>query len=45
MIHSKATTDYIRIMNESWLVMVKVRGNFLEDDLEKTYLDYMQEAV
>ena len=27
------------------LVMLRTRGEFLEEDLEKIYLDYMQEAV
>ena len=32
-------------MKEGRLVMVREREEFLEDDLEKIYLDYMQETA
>jgi hypothetical protein len=31
--------------DDSYPVMVRNREEFLEDDLEKVYLEYMQEAV
>ncbi len=42
---TKAMADRVGIMKEGRLVMVRTREEFLEDDLEKIYLDYMQEAV
>jgi ABC-2 type transport system ATP-binding protein len=41
------THDIFRagIMKEGRLVMVRTRSEFLEDDLEKIYMDYMQEMV
>jgi ABC-2 type transport system ATP-binding protein len=32
-------------MKEGRLIMLRTREEFLEDDLEKIYLDYMREAV
>ena len=32
-------------MKEGRLVMLRSREEFLEDDLEKIYLEYMQEPV
>ncbi len=42
---AKAIADKVGIMKEGRLVMVRDRNEFLEEDLEKIYLDYMQEAV
>ena len=48
-IFSQGTTgelgDHVGIMMEGRLVMVRTRQEFLENDLEKIYLDYMQEVV
>ena len=42
---AKDIADHVGIMKEGRLVMVRERDEFLEDDLEKIYLEYMQEAV
>jgi len=42
---AKDIADHVGIMKEGRLVMMRSRDEFLEDDLEKIYLDYMQEAV
>ena len=42
---AKEIADRVGIMKEGRLVMVRTREEFLEDDLEKIYLEYMQEAV
>lgn len=41
----KELADKIGIMKEGRLVMVKNRDEFLKDDLEKIYLDYMGEGI
>jgi len=41
---AKVIADRIGIMKEGRLVMVRTREEFLEEDLEKIYLDYMQEV-
>jgi len=40
---AKAIADRVGIMKEGRLVMVRSREEFLEDDLERIYMDYMQE--
>jgi ABC-2 type transport system ATP-binding protein len=42
---AKAVADRVGIMKEGRMVMERTREEFLEEDLEKIYLDYMQEAV
>ena len=42
---AKSIADRLGIMKEGRLVMVRTRSEFLEDDLEKIYMDYMQEMV
>jgi ABC-2 type transport system ATP-binding protein len=42
---AKELADRVGIMKEGRLVMVKNRDEFLKEDLEKVYLDYMQEVV
>ena len=42
---AKDIADRGGIMKEGRLVMVRTREEFMEEDLEKIYLDYMQEAV
>ncbi len=42
---AKEIADHVGIMKEGRLVMLRSREDFLEDDLEKIYLEYMQEAV
>jgi ABC-2 type transport system ATP-binding protein len=42
---AKAIADRVGIMKEGRLVMLRTREEFLEEDLEKIYLDYMQEAA
>ncbi|GAJ00352.1 unnamed protein product, partial [marine sediment metagenome] len=42
---AKDIADRVGIMKEGRLVMVRNREEFLEDNLEKIYLEYMQEAV
>ena len=42
---AKAIADRVGIMKEGRLVMVRNREEFMDDDLEKIYMDYMQEMV
>jgi ABC-2 type transport system ATP-binding protein len=42
---AKSIADRVGIMKEGRLVMVRTREEFLEDDLEKIYMNYMQEMV
>ena len=42
---AKAAADRVGIMKEGRLVMMRTREEFLRDDLEKIYLDYMQEVA
>lgn len=42
---AKAVADKVGIMKEGRMVMLRTREEFLEDDLERIYMDYMQEAV
>ncbi|MDR2038611.1 MAG: ABC transporter ATP-binding protein [Bacteroidales bacterium] len=42
---AKVVADRVGIMKEGRLVMIRTREQFLQDDLERIYLDYMQEAV
>jgi len=42
---AKAIADRVGIMKEGRLVMLRTRAQFLEDDLERIYLEYMQETV
>jgi len=42
---AKAVADRVGIMKEGRLVMVRTRDEFLQDDLERIYLDYMQETT
>jgi len=42
---AKEIADRVGIMKEGKLVMLRNREEFLEEDLEKIYLEYMQEAV
>ena len=42
---AKEIADYVGIMKEGRLVMVRSREEFLADNLEKIYLEYMQETV
>lgn len=42
---AKSVADRVGIMKEGRLVMVRNREDFLQDDLERIYLDYMQEDV
>lgn len=42
---AKAVADRVGIMKEGRLVMLRTRDEFLQDDLERIYLDYMQEAI
>ena len=42
---AKEIADHVGIMKEGRLVMLRNREEFLEDDLEKVYLEYMQEPV
>ena len=37
--------DRVGIMKDGRLVMIRARDEFLHDDLERIYLDYMQEAI
>ena len=41
---AKDVADTVGIMKQGRLVMVRNREEFLEDDLERIYLDYMQSA-
>ncbi len=42
---AKEIADHVGIMKEGRLVMLRSREEFMEDDLEKLYLEYMQEKV
>ena len=42
---AKEIADHVGIMKDGRLVMVRSREEFLEDDLEKIYLEYMQGAA
>jgi len=42
---AKTIADRVGIMKEGRLVMIRTREEFLEEDLEKIYLDYMQESA
>jgi len=42
---TKEIADHVGIMKDGRLVMVRSREEFLEDDLEKIYLEYMQGAA
>ncbi|MFC1725533.1 ABC transporter ATP-binding protein [candidate division KSB1 bacterium] len=42
---AKALADRVGIMKEGRLVMLRTREEFLDEDLEKIYLDYMQEKA
>jgi len=42
---AKATADRVGIMKEGRLVMLRTREEFQRDDLERIYLDYMQEVT
>ncbi|MDR2915693.1 MAG: ABC transporter ATP-binding protein [Tannerella sp.] len=42
---AKTIADRVGIMKEGRLVMLRTREEFMQDDLERIYLDYMQEAI
>jgi ABC-2 type transport system ATP-binding protein len=42
---AKAVADRVGIMKEGRLVMLRTREEFLQDDLERIYLNYMQETT
>jgi ABC-2 type transport system ATP-binding protein len=42
---AKAVADRVGIMKEGKLVMLRTREEFLSDDLERIYLDYMQQDI
>lgn len=42
---AKTVADRVGIMKEGRLVMLRTREEFLEENLEKLYLDYMQEKT
>lgn len=42
---AKSIADRVGIMKEGRLVMLRSREEFLQDDLERIYLNYMQEAI
>jgi len=42
---AKDVADYVGIMKQGRLVMVRSREEFLGDDLERIYLDYMQSTA
>ncbi len=42
--HAREIADRVGIMKKGRLVMVRNRDEFMEEDLEKVYLDYMQAA-
>ncbi|MDR1054509.1 MAG: ABC transporter ATP-binding protein [Prevotellaceae bacterium] len=44
-LRAKSVADRVGIMKEGRLVMLRSREEFLQDDLERIYLDYMQETV
>jgi len=41
---AKAVADRVGIMKEGRLVMLRTREEFMQDDLERIYLNYMQET-
>lgn len=45
LLRAKAVADRIGIMKEGRLVMLRTRNELREDDLERIYLDYMQEVT
>ena len=42
---ARAIADRVGIMKQGRLVMMRTKEEFLEENLEKIYLDYMQEAL
>jgi ABC-2 type transport system ATP-binding protein len=42
---AKELADKVGIMKEGRLVMVKDRNEFMKEDLERVYLDFMQELM
>ena len=42
---ARSLADRVGIMKDGRLVMIRARDEFLHDDLERIYLDYMQEAI
>jgi ABC-2 type transport system ATP-binding protein len=42
---AKSVADRVGIMKEGRLVMLRTREEFERDDLERIYLDYMQETL
>ncbi len=44
-LRAKSVADRVGIMKEGRLVMLRDREEFLQDDLEQLYLEYMQETV
>lgn len=42
---ARTVADRVGIMKDGRLVMVRSRNEFVRDDLERIYLDYMQEAI
>ena len=42
---AKAVADRVGIMKEGRLVMLRTREEFMQDDLERIYLNYMQETA
>jgi len=42
---AKAVADRVGIMKEGRLVMLRTREEFLQDDLERIYLNYMDETA
>ena len=42
---TKSIADRVGIMKEGRLLMVRTKDEFIEEDIERIYLDYMQEAV
>lgn len=44
-LRAKTVADRVGIMKEGRLVMLRTREQFMQDDLERIYLDYMQEAI
>ncbi|MDR1340489.1 MAG: ABC transporter ATP-binding protein [Prevotellaceae bacterium] len=42
---AKSIADRVGIMKEGQLAMIRTREQFLHDDLERIYLDYMQEEL
>ena len=42
---ARTVAERVGIMKEGRLVMLRSREEFLQDDLERIYLDYIQEAI